>query len=89
MRTAQLSPEEKAAAEAWFNAKMAHQSAGCPMCRTKNWTLLDHFVSPNNFTPGGGVMLGGNAYPHFMLACSNCGNTQFINAILAGVIPKG
>jgi hypothetical protein len=86
-----ITPELRTKIEAWFNAKARGepQKGTCPICATKNWSILDDFVAPPLFA-GGGMILGGIAYPHFMLVCNNCGNAQFINAVAAGVLlPDG
>lgn len=32
------------------------------------------------------MILGGPSYPSIGLVCANCGNTQVINAVVAGII---
>jgi hypothetical protein len=49
--------------------------------------VLEHFVQVPLFHTDGNTYLGGGpAYPHVGLLCTNCGNTQLINAVLSGVL---
>ena len=43
---------------------------------------------PLYYTDGNIRIGGGVAYPNVGLICSNCGNTQLINAIISGVIER-
>lgn len=83
-----LSPEQKAKAEKWFKDYVIAHNSRCPMCSSQQWILLDDFVAPTTFSGGGGLIIGGNTYPHFMLACGVCGTVQFINAILTGILAR-
>ena len=84
---AKMSPEEKQRATRWYEKNTKDHSAYCPICKTSQWVLLDHFVSPTMLGPQGFVF-SGPTYPHFMLACQHCGNIQFINASATGVRSK-
>ena len=88
-RPSQLTAAHKALVEEWFQKKAAKHDPKCPICGTGNWTVLDDFVTPTTYSDTGALIFGGFAYPHFMLACTNCGNVQFINAIQAGVVKPG
>jgi len=68
-------------AERWTGTKE------CPICATNNWTLGSHLVSPTIYRSGGGLVIGGLAYPLAMIICSNCGYTNFFNAVLIGLVP--
>jgi hypothetical protein len=84
-----LTQEHRDRIQRWSDEKIKDtKSCGCPLCGSKNWTLLEDFVAPANFSRNGGLLLGGKVYPHFMLICDVCGNVQFINAIRAGVLDK-
>ena len=84
-----LTDEHRKKVNEWFLAHLkTGTGSGCPLCGNKKWSTLADFVVPANFTPGGGVSLGGDVYPHFMLVCNVCSNVQFINAIKAGVLGK-
>jgi hypothetical protein len=87
-----LTPEQRQKIENWFKEKRAITGAVCPICNTKNWTTLPDLVTPIPLR-GEGMVLGGTTYPHFVLVCNNCGNSQFINAVATGIVdpekPKG
>jgi hypothetical protein len=36
---------------------------------------------------GGNVVLGGRIYPLVTIICMTCGNTVFLNAVVAGLVP--
>lgn len=59
----------------------------CPVCSTRQWSILDHFLNGMVFHPGGGIVIGGPSYPHVGMICGNCGNTQLVNAVVAGLLP--
>lgn len=59
----------------------------CPVCSARQWSILDHFLNGLVFHPGGSIVMGGPSYPHVGLICGNCGNTQLINAVVAGILP--
>jgi len=40
----ELTSDEKDRISKWFAKK--GQKAECPICRTSNWAVLDHFVTP-------------------------------------------
>lgn len=62
----------------------------CKECGEKTMTVPDHIVAPPVFVDGG-FALGGRSYPLIMLVCTNCGNTRFFNAVVAGAVngPEG
>jgi predicted nucleic-acid-binding Zn-ribbon protein len=80
-----LSPEDRAKAKAWVEAKKTRPQ--CPSCGETTFILPDHLVS----TPvhsAGGTTLGGTSYVYFMLTCENCGFTYHYNAVIAGLLPR-
>lgn len=86
----ELTQIEKDKIAQWFAANVPGGHLACPICKTENWAVLDHFVTP---TVVGGpkrnsMQLGSVSYPHFMLACLHCGNVQFVNALRTGVLPS-
>lgn len=86
-----LTEEQQAIIRAWFDKLKGEGLAPrCPVCSNTNWGSLSHLVSSPVFA-GGSIILGGPQYPHFMLACTKCGNIQFINAVMSGVLklPEG
>jgi predicted nucleic-acid-binding Zn-ribbon protein len=81
----QLTLEQRQKVEKWF-AEKANVMGQCPVCRNRQFTLLDHMVAPPIFD-GGGLTIGGPAYPMVMVMCTNCGNTNFHNAVVLGLLP--
>lgn len=59
----------------------------CPICGTRQWSILAHFLNGIVFHPGGSFVIGGPSYPHVGMICGNCGNTQLVNAVVAGILP--
>jgi hypothetical protein len=84
-----LTASEREAVLRWYG-KNAPNDAICPVCQTKNWTVLDNFVTPlvvGNAKRNEVRLFGPSVlYPHFMLVCKQCGNTLFINALRAGIL---
>jgi hypothetical protein len=78
-----LTDEQKKRAEFWFQNKAS--KAVCPICYQRTWTILPDLLAPPTFH-GGSMVLGGPSYPHMVLTCTTCGNSQFINAIISGVL---
>lgn len=56
----------------------------CECCGKDHFMLQDHIVAPPLFS--GGLIVGGVAYPQAMIVCANCGNTKYVNAIMAGIV---
>lgn len=57
----------------------------CKECNQKAIVVSDDITTAPVFK-NGGMMIGGPAYPQVMLICTNCGNTRFFNALIAGVV---
>lgn len=83
--TGELSEEQRERFGRWINSK-APLVGKCPVCGTRNWTLLGHFVEIPIYRGGNIVFGSGPSYPNVGLLCTNCGNTQLINAVVSGVI---
>src|SRR5262245_32046051 len=79
-----LTPEQQKRIDAWVK-RVAPGGFACTVCGTRNWTVLSDLLAPPVFH-GGGMVIGGPSYPHFGLACVNCGHTVFINAVMSGVV---
>lgn len=58
----------------------------CPMCNQSSWWISDTVYEMREFHGGGLVLGAGPIIPIITVACQNCGNTIFINAIVAGVV---
>lgn len=81
-----LTLEQRQKIEKWFDEK-AQVMGQCPVCRSRNFGLMDHMVAPPIFEANGGLTIGGPAYPMIMIACGHCGHTQFHNAVMIGLLP--
>jgi predicted nucleic-acid-binding Zn-ribbon protein len=81
-----LSLEHRKMIEQWFDERVK-VIGQCPVCRHRNFSLLDHMVAPPIFETGGGITIGGPAYPMIMIACGNCGHIHFHNAVMLGLLP--
>lgn len=79
-----ITPEQRDKIQVWRDEKFKDHGPVCPMCGHNTWTVLDDFVSPNNY--GRTIFIGGAIYPHFMVICNTCSNVQFINAVAAGIL---
>lgn len=56
----------------------------CPLCGDNNWTITDRILQLSSESAEGKNTL----FPVIPLTCQNCGNTYFINVIVAGLIDK-
>ena len=59
----------------------------CPLCGQKRWQISNTVFQAIEFDTKG-LILGGGAYPIVPLTCMNCGNTYFINALVADLIDR-
>lgn len=67
------------AAVEWLQERWGLETE-CPYCAHNEWSVGSPFeVSLEN---------GQSLAPHFPVVCANCGNTVFVNAVLAGLIPE-
>lgn len=57
----------------------------CALCGHNQWTMSDRIFQALEFEEKG-LVLGGQAVPIVPLTCTYCGNTYFINAIVAGFV---
>jgi len=62
----------------------------CDACGHPHWTYDNRVYELREFS-GGGLVIGGSQkiIPALALTCTNCGNTKLINALVAGLMPKG
>lgn len=87
--SAKLTQEHRKRFEEHINRK-ATLIGKCPVCSSRAWTVLEHFVQiPLYHTDGNTYLGGGASYPNVGLVCTNCGNTQLINAVFSGVLTDG
>ena len=67
--------------------KKIHGSA-CPLCGNNKWEISDQVFQAVEFSYKG-LLVGGSSFPMVPLTCAFCGNTYFINALVAKLIdPK-
>jgi hypothetical protein len=84
--TGKLTPEEHLRIINWINTRW-QRGVPCEMCGMRNiWNAGDRIVTPVNLADGHNFVLGGVHYPQIPILCSNCGNTKYVNAIVAGII---
>jgi predicted Zn-ribbon and HTH transcriptional regulator len=94
MSTSQPEPDvsvDMAAREralAWLQEQWTEDSH-CPICNTDNWAVGDPVELP---VRGGSMAFfqatGQRAYVLTPVQCTKCFYTFFINAILAGIVPR-
>lgn len=68
--------------------KLQNTKKICPSCGNNNLIIGDRIFELREFN-GGNLVIGGkesSIYPLIVVACPVCGNIQFFNAILMGVI---
>jgi hypothetical protein len=70
---------------AFLQAKWGDKS--CPMCTARQWIVQSSAYQLMQFTPGGGLTIGGPIMPVVPVVCGNCGNTVLINAVVSDAIP--
>ena len=80
---AKITNAEKDLIGRWF-ADKAEGKIKCPVCQTDRFVIGDNFASPITLNgERNSLALFGRSvmYPHFMLMCTNCSHTLFINAV--------
>lgn len=60
----------------------------CPMCGGNNWTYDDNIYTPLTLGINKSINLGGRILPLVAVTCSNCGNTIFVNSLVANAYDK-
>lgn len=75
--------EEEAARVLALMRERFPNSPPCPFCGKDDFSVSSVVVLP----PRIGGLFSGVAYPVFQIICSNCGYTQFFNAVIAGLLP--
>lgn len=68
----------------WLRAKWGEEARACPYCDNEAWTV----GTPVYLDVGFGLAEPGfsTMSPLFPVMCTNCGNTVFISAVIAGVV---
>lgn len=59
----------------------------CPACGTNHWTVGEHVIRGELFTPEG-VFLGGPSYPWVFVVCDNCFFVRPHLAIPLGIVEQ-
>ena len=73
---------EKSRLDAYL--KRIHPTS-CPLCGKSSWTVSDIVFQSPEFNDGEHP-IGRASFPMIPLACENCGNTYFINALVAKLV---
>ena len=58
----------------------------CVMCGGNEWSCSDYPVTPLGINENKGISIGGKIIPLVAVTCNNCGNTVFVNALIAASI---
>lgn len=78
-----FTPEMRQKALQWITQKAPELQCEC--CHTRQWLMSEELTTPVIFA--GGFNIGGTAYPHLQITCTNCGNTKFFSAVVMGLLP--
>ena len=63
--------------------------ARCPLCGEGVWNVTDKIFELREFNDGNFVLGPNSAItPVIPVTCSNCGNTVFVNALIAGLLKE-
>lgn len=57
----------------------------CPLCGEQDWNVTAKVFQVTEFHYNK-MQIGGPAIPIIPITCSNCGNTYFVNALIAKLI---
>ncbi|BCX48148.1 hypothetical protein HAHE_20560 [Haloferula helveola] len=88
---AELTPEQREKAMAWFEETckpLFLPEKGCPSCGNTNWELcpyINEMRTLNESRHGGGYVF----YPLLTIQCTKCAQILNFNGIDAGVLPPG
>jgi hypothetical protein len=80
-----LSQEQMRALIAFVNERWSGNAA-CRQCGQNNWSIDSYVLHPLSPAPTT-VTLGAGVLPSAAFVCKNCGNTLFVNLVVAGVVP--
>lgn len=66
------------------------QDAHCPLCGMNHWNVTGKYFKLIEFDAKRSIfnMSGSDIIPVVPVTCSNCGNTVFVNAIVAGLVDR-
>ena len=77
-----LNAAQQQKAQTWVNSK--HALGQCPACHTTGWSFGEIVIGAN-FTPGGGMQLGGGGVPMLQVVCNNCAYIAMFAAVPMGL----
>ena len=81
-----MTDEQRQKAADWVNQHWAKKD--CPFHGPTNWQLEPVMGEVRTFS-GGTLVLGpGTLFPLIVLTCSVCGYSVFVNAVVAGLVPR-
>lgn len=60
----------------------------CMVCGNNKWTVSDKIYELREYQDGNIVVGGSNIVPVVPIVCSNCGNTIFINPLIADAVSE-
>lgn len=64
------------------------KAGNCTICGGSNWSMEDEMYTPLNYDKNKIIQISGKALPLFVLTCTNCGNTIFINGKVLGCVKE-
>jgi len=62
------------------------QNKICPMCHSNEWSYDNTIFTPMTVGPNREMAVGGKFLPLVAVTCVNCGNTVFVNGLIAKAI---
>lgn len=82
-----ITEEEKARFQTWWDR--FGKDLTCPVCRSKNWTIYNRFVTPVTISGAKRNSINlSTVHPSLALTCGTCANTIYINALTTGVMER-
>jgi predicted nucleic-acid-binding Zn-ribbon protein len=82
---ARLTEEQNENLAAWLSTHWTKWD--CPFHGDTTWSVGEILHGAQAFFPKGAVNVS-KSYPVVVLTCNSCGYTVFVNAIVAGLIPR-
>lgn len=80
-----LTAEEKTKLLEFINSKWVKNIA-CHRCGSNRWVVDGVVQTYLARTAGKGLALGGPFLPNAVLVCQNCGSTELLNLVVAGIV---
>jgi hypothetical protein len=77
-----VTPDDQQKLLAFLNEKWA--SSACPQCKKNDWRSLSRVTLIVQDLPGK-AKVSGPSLPLGALTCGNCGHTELINLMIAGI----